>query len=250
MENKVMETTVLLKDKLRSKGYCIAQNVFTLTEIRAFQEAITTSINRYAKAMLLPYVTSMPEANFGERLELAAQENPAYTNAIISGLYADGHLVAPINDIYEHARFRNIINKLIHPHPNQKPTTRLRMSLASQPDKGHPWHSDVVFPAKLGCGSNKLTCWIPLQDVSKENGALELVSKFFNEPFEHKIVNGQFAIDEKELDEYSKTAIHCKAGDVLFIDRFTPHRSLKNTSSTVRWSIVLWVKGFEEGSEN
>ena len=245
-----MGLAVTLKEKLKSQGYCVAKNVFNTEEIKLFQEAITASIDRYAKAMLFPYETSVPDANFGDRLELAAQKNPAYTNAIINGLYADGHLVAPIDEIYEHLGFRNLIDKLIHPHPNQNPTTRIRMSLASQPDKGHPWHSDVVFPAKLGCGSNKLTCWIPLQKVNSATGTLELVSNFFNEPFEHNIVNGQFAIDEKELDGYPKTAVHCNAGDVLFIDRFTPHRSLKNTSSTVRWSIVLWVKGFEEGTEN
>jgi hypothetical protein len=33
-----------------------------------------------------------------------------------------------------------------------------------------------------------------------------------------------------------------RAGDVLVLDRFVPHRSLPVRAGHVRWAIVMWVK--------
>ncbi len=241
-----MIETHTYKEKIRQSGHCIIENVFDTIEINDLRASITGSIDRIAKNLLIPYEMSYPEASFNERLELAAQKDPSYTNAIITSLYADGHLAEPINGIYNHKKIQSLVQELILPHPNQKPTIRIRVSLCSQLDKLQPWHSDVVNPAKTGCGSNKLTCWIPLQDINPENGSLEIINKSFDEPFTHQINSGQFAISENQLSNFPTSTIECKAGDVVFLDRFTPHRSLKNLTSSVRWSIVLWIKGFDE----
>ena len=241
-----MIKTSLHKERLNKTGFCIAKSVFKEEEIIAFQKCITQSINRIAHNLLIPYEDSFPEESFNRRLELSAKKDPAYANAIITSLYADGHLSPPISTIYSHYKFQNLIKELISPIQNQNPTTRIRLSLKSHPEKNHPWHSDLVNPDSVDCGSLKLACWIPLQDINKDNGSLKIVSEKFNQPFSHRNDGGHFHIPEKSLIGLPTSTIECQAGDVVLIDRFTPHKTLQNLSHSVRWSILLWIKGFDE----
>jgi len=241
-----MIKTSLHKERLNKTGFCIVKDVFKEREIIAFQNCITQSINRIAQNLLIPFENSFPEESFNRRLELSAKKDPTYTNAIVTSLYADGHLSSPIDTIYTHNSFQRVIKKLILPLPNQNPTTRIRISLASHPDKNHPWHCDLVNPESKDCGSIKIACWIPLQSINKNNGSLEIINEKFNKPFVHQNKDGHFFIPEKTLSGLPTSIVECQAGDVVFIDRFTPHKSLPNLSPTVRWSILIWVKGFDE----
>ena len=96
-------------------------------------------------------------------------------------------------------------------------------------------HQD--WPSNLG-SRNGVTCWIPLQDVDRDLGQLEVVpdSHLFG-PLEHKgtppIIHGRPA--EKY---FNYVPVPMEVGDALFFHTMLVHRSGENiTEDRIRWSM-------------
>lgn len=110
-----------------------------------------------------------------------------------------------------------------------------------------PWHQDQGVTLEEADRSEILTCWIPLTDVHKED------SKPTEHPYPLKImprvhgegllrhVKGEYGttIDPAVLPKISTVDANMRRGDVLFLNRYTPHRSQRNLSKFIRWSLDL-----------
>jgi ectoine hydroxylase-related dioxygenase (phytanoyl-CoA dioxygenase family) len=88
-----------------------------------------------------------------------------------------------------------------------------------------------------------MACWIPLVDATEANGTLEVLPGVYDQPYPHEQTqDGTFYIRDDNLPDASPITLPCPAGDVVFLDRFVPHRTLPNRTSTIRWNVVMWVK--------
>ena len=102
-----------------------------------------------------------------------------------------------------------------------------------------PWHQDAGVMMEEAENTNIVTCWLPLGDSTKEMGCLQVlpgINKvgYLKHHAAHgtTVVPGQI-VEEKAID------LECERGDVIFMHRFIPHRSMPNRSDQCRWSIDL-----------
>ncbi len=119
----------------------------------------------------------------------------------------------------------------------------LRIALCTDAHRGprlHAWHSDVSADDGTDCGGVRISAWLPLSDAGPETGGLELIPGRRTAPMAHR---GEQAhvIDAAQLDRLPRVRPACPAGHVLFLDRFTPHRSLP-PGPQARFALVIWMK--------
>jgi ectoine hydroxylase-related dioxygenase (phytanoyl-CoA dioxygenase family) len=221
-------------------GYAVGTGIFTPVEIHQMQNGITETINRIARGFLTPYETSCPELPLAERLERVAQQDRAYAVALVHGVFADAHHDPRLAALAEHPRLMDAVTQLAAPWELTGQIIRVRMNIPSFPQTRSPWHQDASDPHS----PIVLACWIPLVDATCANGTLEVLPGVYEEPYPHRqTAEGKFYLPPEVLPDTPPRTLACPAGDVLFLDRFLPHRTLPNQTTTIRWSLVMWLKG-------
>jgi hypothetical protein len=226
-------------------GYAVGHDIFSPSEIDEMRCSITETINRIARGFLTPYETSVPEAPFEERLERVAQRDRAYAYALLHGVFADAQLDPRLAGLATHGKLMSQVQRLLWPRRVMGHVIRVRVNIPSFPAKRSLWHQDVTGSQDLHGKSSTvgLACWIPLVDATAANGTLEVLPGQYDEPYPHRQTeDGKFYIEEAILPATSPVTLPCPAGDVIFLDRFVPHRTLPNQTSGIRWNVVIWVK--------
>jgi len=223
-------------------GYVVGTGIFTPVEIQQMQAGITETINRIARGFLTPYETSCPELPFAERLEGIAHQDRAYAVALIHGVFADAHHDPRVAGLAEHPRLMDAVAQLVAPWQITGQIIRVRVNIPSFPQTRSPWHQDATEPHS----PIVMACWMPLVDATYVNGTLEVLPGVYEEPYAHQqTADGKFYIPQEVLPDTPPRTLACPAGDVLFLDRFLPHRTLPNQTTTIRWSVVMWLKGHQ-----
>lgn len=220
-------------------------------ELEAIGQAVQETVDRVARALRTPYEESEPQEDIFHRLQLVAQRNPAYASALLAAVYADAHRDPRIEALRDDPRLLGAIEQLCGQFEPAGMTIRVRVNVPALPRTLHGWHSDVAIAAPVTPGSTCHTvlgaCWIPLADTGPDTGGLELVSAPQDRPLPHeRSEEGRFVIPDALLAGLPRQAISVSAGEAAVIGRYTPHRSLPNTGSRVRWSVVAWVKGLQQ----
>ncbi|MBX3011129.1 MAG: phytanoyl-CoA dioxygenase family protein [Caldilineaceae bacterium] len=102
-----------------------------------------------------------------------------------------------------------------------------------------PWHQDAGVMMPEAEGSNVVTCWLPLGDATVEMGCMEALPGVHRDGYLRHKKEGGTTIDPTLLPGVQPLALECRKGDVVFMSRFTPHRSTPNQSAHCRWSLDL-----------
>jgi ectoine hydroxylase-related dioxygenase (phytanoyl-CoA dioxygenase family) len=137
------------------------------------------------------------------------------------------------------------IQRLVAPRHIIGQIIRVRVNIPCFPQKRSPWHQDVTD--HRGPDGNyspvAVACWIPLVDATVANGTLEVIPGVYEAPYPHQQTeDGKIFIAPDLLPDSPRVTLPCPAGDVLFLDRFLPHRTLPNQTTRIRWTLVMWVK--------
>jgi ectoine hydroxylase-related dioxygenase (phytanoyl-CoA dioxygenase family) len=105
-----------------------------------------------------------------------------------------------------------------------------------------PWHQDVAYWQNT---RPKLSVWIPLDDVSEENGTLKVLPGSHRRQLQHGGGKGGETNDEfvnviTELPQNAPGEIVCemKRGGALFFSDHLAHASCANTSGQDRYVII------------
>ena len=226
-------------------GYVRGRDIFSAAEIQQLQASITDTTDRLARGFLTPYATSLPDLPLEERLEHVAHQDRAYAYALLHGIFADAHLDPRIAGLADHPRLMAHVQRLVAPQRMIGQLIRVRVNIPSFPQKRSPWHQDVTdHRGPDGTYSPvALACWIPLVDATMANGTLEVIPGVYEAPYPHQQTeDGKVFIESDLLPNTPRTMLSCPAGDVLFLDRFLPHRTLPNQTTRIRWTLVMWVK--------
>src|SRR5262249_46291162 len=180
------------------------------------------------------------ELPFAERLERVAQRDRAYAVALVHAVFADAHRDPRVAGLGEHPRLMSYVTRLVAPQQVTGQVIRIRVNIPSFPQTRSPWHQDATDHRSPVV----MACWIPLVDATHANGTLEVLPGVYEEPYPHQqTADGKFYMPPEVVPDTPPLTLACPAGDVLFLDRFLPHRTLPNQTTTIRWSIVMWVKG-------
>ena len=92
-------------------------------------------------------------------------------------------------------------------------------------------HQD--YPYSKG-SKNSITIWIPLQDVSTENGALKIAEGSHKKKKIYKTNKNNIILNKYK---FTLKDVHCKVGDVLVFSQCLAHKSGYNSSNSVRFSV-------------
>jgi ectoine hydroxylase-related dioxygenase (phytanoyl-CoA dioxygenase family) len=232
--------------ELASQGYEVVRGVLSADEIAAMRAAITETIDRVASALRAPFSLSCPEAAFEERIDQIAAKDRGYALAVFRAVMADAQRDPRIEALITHSSLSSTIRNLLSPMHRTGQVIRLRAVIPAFSTARHPWHQDVVRPGNTGCGSVRFACWMPLTSVDERSGALEIIPGPWPEPFPHEAHgDGVLGIPEDHLPNANRRSVALQPGDVLVLDRYTPHRSLPVEQGKARWAVAMWVKAGE-----
>ncbi|MCH8222435.1 MAG: phytanoyl-CoA dioxygenase family protein [Chloroflexi bacterium] len=102
-----------------------------------------------------------------------------------------------------------------------------------------PWHQDAAVMMAEAEASEIITCWLPLGEATAEMGCMEVLPGVVERGYlAHKSEGGTTIVPEL-MPQSEPVIMDCRQGDVVFMSRFTPHRSRPNTSNRCRWSLDL-----------
>ena len=127
-------------------------------------------------------------------------------------------------------------------HLRAKPPVRF------DPDTGPslyvvPWHQDAGVMMPEAEESNIVTCWVPLGNATTEMGCVQAVPGVHGRGYlRHQAAGGTTIatnVMPDLLQGVEPRSLACSKGDVIFLSRFTPHRSTPNRSDKCRWSLDL-----------
>ena len=219
------------------QGYA-AVPLFDPALVRAAADDIAEHIDRVVRALYLPFGQSCPEAPLGERIDRIYERERSVANLLRVAVCTDAHrgeqLQALANDPQLIATAEELSGRALAGR-----IVRVRASIACFPEHRHAWHSDVARDDGTGCGKVVVTAWIPLDDAGPESGGLEIAAGRQPAPLASEGDDG-FEIPEWRLAGLPRMQPECPAGTALFLDRFTPHRTLP--AKATRFALVVWMK--------
>ena len=102
-----------------------------------------------------------------------------------------------------------------------------------------PWHQDAGVTWEEADASDIVTCWLPLVDATVENGCMEVMPGVWKQGYLTHQAEGGTTIRPDLLPECEPCAVPVRKGGLVFMHRYTPHRSTPNYSDQVRWSVDL-----------
>lgn len=103
-----------------------------------------------------------------------------------------------------------------------------------------PWHQDAGVMMPEADTSNVVTFWLPIGDATLEMGCMQILPGV---PKSHGYLKhqkeGGTTIWPELLPDVEPIVASCQKGDVVMMDKFTPHSSTPNRSQLCRWSLDL-----------
>ena len=141
----------------------------------------------------------------------------------------------------------DLVESLVGPEITCSPIQHIRAKLPSgvTPSGSDPhvapWHQDAGVTWEEADPHFILTVWLPLGAATPENGCLQILPcAHRNGLVQHHIKQGLgTVIIDEEMPQTESLTLPMDKGDVLLMDKQTPHRSTPNNADTVRWSMDL-----------
>ena len=219
------------------QGYA-ALPLFDRDLVVAAQADIVEHIDRVSRALYLPFELSCPDAPLTERIDRIFTHERSVANLLRVAICTDAHRGPRLQALANDPRLKEAAEALCGRALAGK-IVRVRASIACFPEHRHAWHSDVARDDGTGCGKVLVTAWIPLGDAGPESGGLEVAAERQPAPLGEQVEDG-FEIPEWRLADLPRVQPACPAGTALFLDRFTPHRTLP--ARATRFALVVWMK--------
>ncbi|WP_447765152.1 hypothetical protein [Sphingopyxis panaciterrae] len=219
------------------QGFAAAP-LFDRDLVLAAQADIAEHIDRVSRALYLPFEHSCPDAPLGERIDRIFAHERSVANLLRVAICTDAHRGPRLQAIANDPRLIETAEEISSRALSGK-IVRVRASIACFPEHRHAWHSDVARDDGTGCGKVVVTAWIPLTDAGPGSGGLEIAAGRQPAPLGEQVADG-FEIPEWRLANLPRVQPLCPAGTALFLDRFTPHRTLP--ARRTRFALVVWMK--------
>lgn len=219
------------------QGYATT-TLFEPELVRAAQVDIAEHIDRVSRALYLPFEQSCPDAPLTKRIDRVFAHERSGANLLRVAICTDAHRGPRLQALANDPRLIETAERLGGRKLSGK-IARVRASIPCFPEHRHAWHSDVARDDGTGCGKVTVTAWIPLSDAGPESGGLEVAAGRQPAPLANEDDDG-FEIPEWRLAGLPRVRPTCPAGTVLFLDRFTPHRTLPTRGT--RFALVVWMK--------
>jgi ectoine hydroxylase-related dioxygenase (phytanoyl-CoA dioxygenase family) len=227
----------------REEGVLVVQNVLMQADLALVIREVSDWIDRRARELAAEgKVTDLcEEAPFERRLALLY----AQTSEISQGLdimFARG----PATFAFLHnPHLLDSVESIIGTEITCSPIQHIRAkppTASSGEGAGFynvPWHQDAGVTWEEADNSDIITCWIALTDATVENGCMEVMPGVWKAGYLEHQAQGGTTIRPDLLPNVPPRAVPVCQGGIVFMHRYTPHRSTPNYTDGVRWSIDL-----------
>ena len=243
-----MTSTSNQLDELATQGVTILHQVFTDKDLAPIIEDIEIWINQRAKT--LHERGKIAHLHEGEPFERRYANLFSQSKSMSKGLDVMYMLSPGIFEFLLDNPLLDILEAVLGPDISCNPIQHLRAKPPTKLEGGNepsfhnvPWHQDAGVMMAEADGSNILTCWIPLVDVTDSMGPMRAIPNCIGKGYLPHIEAAETMIDppvgEELLTAQSPIKLTCKKGDVVLMNRFTPHSSTPNNSDICRWSLDL-----------
>lgn len=237
-------------------GYVIVRGVLTNEDFAPLERDYGELVDRKAQELFDRGFVSSTHADqpFSRRLAaLAAEVSDEVFEQDLApwGLQLDTmHArVRGCFDFFFSPRLHAVVESLVGPEITLNPIQHLRPFLPARGGRQKmvgaaslaPWHQDQGVTREEADASEILTCWIPLVDARLETGCMKIISDAMGVGLLEHVKDPDYGttIRPDLLPEGPRIDAAMNRGDLLFMNRYTPHCSQVNTSDLVRWSIDL-----------
>ena len=226
-------------------GYLLLRGVLTDADLDPIIAEYEEYIGRRAEGLLTAGHISALYADepFDRRLVSICREDDAiYRELDIMHLRGRASFEFLRND-----RLLDMVESLVGPEITCSPIqhTRAKLPAGVTPSGSDPhvapWHQDAGVTWEEADPHFILTVWLPLCAATPENGCLQILPRAHrNGLVQHHIKQGLgTVIIDEEMPHTEALTLPMDKGDVLLMDKQTPHRSTPNNADTVRWSMDL-----------
>ena len=227
----------------REEGVLVAEDILTESDLAPVITEYEAWVDRRARQLkdegkLARLCENLP---FHKRLGALYPQTPEITDGL-DIMYARG---PEIFAFLRNPRLLDAVATLIGPEITCNPIQHIRAKPpATNSGTGTgffnvPWHQDAGVAWEEADASDIVTCWLPLVDATVENGCMEVMPGAWKRGFLEHQAEGGTTIRPDLLPDIAPRAVPVRKGGVIFMHRYTPHRSTPNFTDSVRWSIDL-----------
>lgn len=238
-------------EQFHQLGYVVKPDVFTADAMQPIKDAIDEMVDRKARQLQAEgrLADICADGSFATRLADIQTVDKAAAQAIVHYIWGKGgggYSGPAMLAMLRHDALLGCINSLIGPDIVGSSVYRIRPKMPLWTSGEVPWHQDSGYFLPH-CDTHLIvTCWVPLVDVSLENGCLWVVPKAHQSGILTHYRGGHggyLEIIDKDLPPVEPLPLPMRAGSVLFMTNLTPHASFENQTNQVRWSLDLRYQG-------
>lgn len=232
-------------EQFNEQGFVIVRGALVDADLLPLINEYSAYIDKRAKELLAAGRISHAhdDESFERRLALICEQAESiYSELDIMHLRGTAAF-----DFLRNDKLLDLVESIIGPEITCSPIQHIRPKLpAGLTPRGEdphvvPWHQDAGVTWAEADPFEILTVWIPLTTVNQQNGCLQVL------PGTHKVGLRTHetrrgvgtTIVKSELPNIKPLVLPMAKGDVLLMHKLLPHRSTRNVSDTVRWSVDL-----------
>lgn len=241
-----MKLTVEQIEQFNTKGVLIVKRAVEESELDPVINELETWVDRRACELVSEgkIQNPHPNASFDTRFGLLFQQ----CKGIGDGLDISASRGKAMFEFLHNKNLLDTVEPLIGPEITCNPIqhARTKPPTAYEGRTGPsfhvvPWHQDAGVMMPEAEASNIVTCWLPLGDATIEMGCMQALPGVFNHGYlsHFKEEAATVTIRPEVLPSVAPMNLVCYKGDVVLLNKFTPHRSVPNVSEKCRWSLDL-----------
>lgn len=227
----------------REEGVLVAEGVLTEADIAPVICEYAAWIDRRARTLKAESkITDLCEQESFDRRTACLYAQSSEISRDMDIMFARGPAIFAF---LRNERLLDAVEALIGPEITCNPIQHIRAkppaALSSEGTGFYnvPWHQDAGVTWEEADHSDIVTCWIALTDATVENGCMEVMPGVWKQGYREHQDQGGTTIRPDLLPDTPPRPVPVGKGGIVFMHRYTPHRSTPNYSSGVRWSIDL-----------
>ncbi len=239
-------------------GFLIARNLLPREAIQPLIDELEQKLddltNEAVRQGLLDAANTFEDAPFETRLALAS-DTCVNRNWLWNRIQGKQHKTAGMFTLRTYPSLLDVAESLIGPEILAHPQFALRPKLPDQEETVVPWHQDLAYLTPEEAGDTLVVnFWVPLVKATAVNGCMQVMRgshRFGLLPHNYRIAIYK-GVADADLPPCETVTCEVNAGDVLMTMERLLHRSIPNTSNTVRWSVDTRYNriGLPTGREN
>ena len=239
-----MDLTKEQIEKFNTEGVLIVRGAINHQDLQPVVDELSTWVERKARALYQEGEIQDLHSDepFEKRFGLLFQQSKKMQHGL-DIMYSRGPAMF---NFLSNKNLLDTISPLLGPEITCNPIQHLRAKPPAL-HEGHesagfhnvPWHQDAGVMMAEAEHSNILTCWIPLTRSTLESGCMRAMPGLGTSGYLTHISEGETMIDPEALPDIAPVDLECERGDIVLMNRFTPHCSTPNRADYCRWSIDL-----------